>query len=119
MSHRSPGTLASLVLFAALALPARAVVITEIPILSADAGAQYVTVAGDGSVYFTEYTKGRIGVIDRFGVRSEMTLPVGSKPMHIYTGAEMPCPARRSLMAARECSWEPTTSRWASTATSG
>jgi streptogramin lyase len=88
MSHRSPAALASLALFAALALPARAVRITELPILSADAGAQYVTVAGDGSVYFTEYTKGRIGVIDRFGVPSEIVLPAGSKPMHIYTGAD-------------------------------
>ncbi len=62
--------------------------ITEYPTVSTHAGPQAETVGVDGNIYFAEYNKGAIGVLNTTtGATSEVTIPTtGAKPFGITTG---------------------------------
>jgi virginiamycin B lyase len=67
---------------------AHAVVIKEFAIPTVGASAEYIAPSLDGHVYFTEHWAGKIGKVDVFGIISEVSLPAGSKPLHIITGLD-------------------------------
>ncbi|HEX4441082.1 MAG TPA: S-layer homology domain-containing protein, partial [Thermoanaerobaculia bacterium] len=63
-------------------------VFTEYPVPTASSGPNGIGVGPDGAVWFTEFTKDKIGRVDGGGAIDEHPIPAGSATMAITAGAD-------------------------------